>query len=139
MPSACKLCLCWVRAASGHFLGEVGLRWVFVNGLEWVQKWVKSGFLGAKVGKNGPKPTFAPTLNPFRDFPENPLFTQFKGGGNCFLKTALRQSRPSIKLCCVPPSSPENFCEFLFGLASKACSERMAAISGAFPMVCLSQ
>ena len=74
---------------------KVGLRWVSVNGLEWVQKWVKSGFLGAKVGKKGPKPTFAPTLNPFRDFHENPLFTHFKGGGNCFLKTALRQSRPS--------------------------------------------
>ena len=95
--------LCWVRAASGPFFGEqfistvsVGLGWAFVNGLEWVQKWVKSGFLGAKVGKNESKPTFAPTLNPFRDFHENPLSTQFKGGGNCFLKTALRQSRPSI-------------------------------------------
>ena len=75
----------------GLFLGnysfplKVGLRWVFVNGLEWVQKWVESGFLGAKVGKNGSKPTFAPTLNPFRDFHENPLFTHFKGGGNCLL------------------------------------------------------
>ena len=38
---------------------KVGLRWVFVNRLEWVQKWVKSGFLGAKVGKNGSKPTLA--------------------------------------------------------------------------------
>ena len=76
---------------------KVGLRWVFVNGMEWV----KSGFLGAKVGKNGSKPTFAPTLNPFRDFHENPLFTQFKGGGNCFLKAALRQSRPSIKIVAI--------------------------------------
>ena len=92
------------RLPQGPFWGnnlfplKVGLRWVFVNGLEWVQKWVKSGFWGAKVGKNGPKPTFAPTWNPFRDFHKNPLFTQFKGGGNSFLKTALRQSRPSIRL-----------------------------------------
>ena len=50
--------LCWVRAASGPIFGgnnlfplKVGLRWVFVNGLEWVQKWVRSGFLdnGAKA------------------------------------------------------------------------------------------
>ena len=40
----------------GPFLGnnlfplKLGLRWVFVNGLKWVQKWVKSGLLGAKVG-----------------------------------------------------------------------------------------
>ena len=26
------------------------------------------------------------TLNPFRDIHENPLFTQFKGGGNCFIR-----------------------------------------------------
>ena len=82
----------------GPFLGnnlfplKVGLRWVFVNGLEWVQKWVKSEFLGAKVGQNASRPTFAPTLNPFRGFHENPLFTQLKGGGNCFLRRALRQS-----------------------------------------------
>ena len=47
------LSLCWVRAVSGPFLEnnlfplKVGLRWVLVNGLKWVQKWVKSGFLGA--------------------------------------------------------------------------------------------
>ena len=75
---------------------KVGFRWVLVNGLKWVQKWVKSGFWGAKVGQNAPKPTFSPTLNPFRQIHENPLFTQFKGGGNCFPKRALRQSRPSI-------------------------------------------
>ena len=51
----------------GPFLGnnlfalKVGLRWVFVTGLKWIQKWVKSGFLGAKVGQNVSKPTFAPT------------------------------------------------------------------------------
>ena len=58
--------------------------------LEWVQKWV----FGCKSGST---PTFHPTLNPFWDFCENPLFTQFRGGRNCFLKRALKQSRPSIK------------------------------------------
>ena len=43
------------------FALKVGLRWVFVNGLKWVQKWVKSGFSGAKVGQNASKPTFPPT------------------------------------------------------------------------------
>ena len=33
---------------------KVGLRWVFVNGLKWVQKWV----LGAKMGRKWSKPTF---------------------------------------------------------------------------------
>ena len=32
-----------------------------VDGLKWVQKWVKRGFWGAKVGQNASKPTFAPT------------------------------------------------------------------------------
>ena len=41
---------------------------------------------------------FSPTSNPFRDFRENPLSSQFKGGGNCFLKRALKHSRPSITL-----------------------------------------
>ena len=88
----------------GPFLGnnlfplKLGKKWVFMNGLKWVQKWVKSGFLGAKVGQNSSKPTFAPTLNQFRLIHENPLFTQFKGGGNCFPKKVLRQSRPSITL-----------------------------------------
>ena len=94
--------LCWVRAASGPSFGEQfistesGFKMGFCQWAGMGQKWVKSGFLGAKVGQLASKPTFAPTLNPFRDFHENPLFTQFKGGGNCFLKTALRQSRPSI-------------------------------------------
>ena len=61
------------------------------------QKWVFGCILGAKVGQNASKPTFAPTLNPFRHIHENPLFTQFKGGRDCFPKRALRQSRPSIK------------------------------------------
>ena len=46
---------------------------------------VKSGFLAAKMDQNASKPTFQ---NPFRHFHENPLFTQSKVGGNCFLKTA---------------------------------------------------
>ena len=55
-------------------------------------QWAEMGWvLGAKVGQSGSKP-------PFRDFRETPLFTQFKGGLNCFLKRALRQSRPSIIL-----------------------------------------
>ena len=51
---------------------KVGLRWAFVNGLKWVQKWV----LGAKMGE---KWVFSPSLDPFRDFHKNPLFSQFKG------------------------------------------------------------
>ena len=43
------------------FVLQVGLRWVFVNGLKWVKKCVKSGFLGAKVGQNASKPTCPPT------------------------------------------------------------------------------
>ena len=90
-----------VRAASRPFLGnnlfalQVGSRWVFVNGLTWVQKWVKSGFGGAKLGQNTSKPTFSPTLNPFRHVRESPLFTQFRGGWKLF---SVRQSRPSIIL-----------------------------------------
>ena len=51
----------------------------FVNGLKWVQKWVKSGFSGAKVGQNASQPTFAPTINPLWLFHDNPPFTQFEG------------------------------------------------------------
>ena len=43
---------------------------------KWVQMWVKNDF--------------CPTLNPFRDFRENPLFTQFKGVKIVFFKKALR-------------------------------------------------
>ena len=35
---------------------KVGFRWVFVNGLNWVQKW----FLGAKVGQEWVKTHFKP-------------------------------------------------------------------------------
>ena len=39
----------------------------------------KSGVLGAEVGENGSKPTFLPTLNPFRDIDQNHFLTHFKG------------------------------------------------------------
>ena len=58
----------------------------------------QGGFLGARVGQHASKPTFAPALSPFWLFHESPLFTQFKGGENCFPKRALRQSRSSINL-----------------------------------------
>ena len=58
------------------------------------QKWV----FGCKSGLKCVKTHFCTHLNPFRDIHENPLLTQFKGGGNCCLKTALTQSRPSINL-----------------------------------------
>ena len=48
------------------------------------------------MGEKSVETHFSPTLSPFRDFGENPLFSQFKRGGNCFLEMALRQSRPSI-------------------------------------------
>ena len=35
--------------------------------------------MGPKVGFGVQKWVKSPTLNPFRDFRENPLFTQFKG------------------------------------------------------------
>ena len=59
----------------------------------------KVGFLGAKMGQKWVETHFWPTLNPFRDFREKPLFSQliFKGGGKRFLKMALKQSQPSIK------------------------------------------
>ena len=48
------------------------------------------------MGEKWVETHFSPTSNPFRDFRENRLFSQFKGVGNCFLKRALKQSRPSI-------------------------------------------
>ena len=52
----------------------------------------KSGFGGAKVGENGSKPIFQPTLDPFWDNGKNPYFSpHLKGGGNCFPKRALKQ------------------------------------------------
>ena len=93
----------------GPFLGnnsfhkKMGLRWVCFQWAEMGPKVGQRWIFGAKVGQNASKPTFAPTLNPFRHIHENPLFAQFKGGGNCFPKRALRQSRPSrtIEQLCV--------------------------------------
>ena len=50
-------------------LNKVGLRWGFVNLLKWVQMWVKSGFLGAKVGPNASKPT----PHPLWDIDKTPI------------------------------------------------------------------
>ena len=69
------LFLCWVRAASGPFLEnnllplKVGLRWGFVNGLKWVQNWVKNEFLGAKVCEMGQTHS-STTFDPCRDIDE---------------------------------------------------------------------
>ena len=46
----------------------------FVNGLKWVQKWIDSGFSGAKVGENGSKPSCLPTLDPSWDIDKKPMF-----------------------------------------------------------------
>ena len=91
------LILCWVRAASGPFSGEQFIR-TSRGFLSMGWNGSKSGFLGTKVGEKWVETHFSPTSTPFRDFRENPLFSQFKGGGNCFLKRALKQSRPIIRL-----------------------------------------
>ena len=44
------------------------------------QKWV----FGCKSGSKCVKTHLSPTLNPFRQIHENPLFTQFKGVENVF-------------------------------------------------------
>ena len=75
-------CLKALFGGTIYFHLKVGLRWVFVNGLKWVQKWVKSGFWGAKVGQKASKPTFAPTLNPFWHIRFLPSFR----GGKLFSK-----------------------------------------------------
>ena len=48
-----------------------GFKMVVFNGLKCVQKWVKCGSFDAKMGENGSKLTFEPTLNPFRDVDKN--------------------------------------------------------------------
>ena len=45
-----------------------------------------SGFLGTKMAQKWVETHFSPTSNPFRDFRENPLFSQFKGVGKLFSK-----------------------------------------------------
>ena len=82
--------LCLVRAASGPFLEsnlfllKVGLRWVLSMGCNGS----KSGLLGSKVGEKWVETYFPPTLSPVQDFREDPLFTQFKGGGKLFSRKA---------------------------------------------------
>ena len=80
------------------FPPKVGLRLVFVDLLIWVQKWVKSGFLGSKVGQTVSKPTFFTHFKPTLGYWQKPiLLTHFKGGGrSCLQKKAVRLSRPSV-------------------------------------------
>ena len=78
--------LCWVRAASGPFFGELfictesGFKMGFCQwagmGQKVGQKWV----FGCKSGvKRGQNPLLHPLLNPFRDFHENPLLPSLRG------------------------------------------------------------
>ena len=82
-------------------LGQGCLRALFWRTIDFHLKWVYDGFLckflGAKVGEKWVETHLSPTLSPFRDFRENPLFTQFKGVEIVFKKRAMRQSRPNIK------------------------------------------
>ena len=52
------------------FPRKVGLRWVFVNGLKWVQKWVFRCKSGSKVGQNALFTHF----KPISGFPQKPTF-----------------------------------------------------------------
>ena len=52
------------------FALKVGLRWVFVNGLKWVQKWVFGYKNGSKVGRNPLFTHFKPILG----FSQKPTF-----------------------------------------------------------------
>ena len=61
------------------------------------QKWV----LGCKSGSRF-KTHFSTHLKPISAYSRNPLFTQFKGGGNSFPKKPLRQSRTPKVLGRVP-------------------------------------
>ena len=56
------------------------------------QKWV----FGCKVGQMGQNPLFHPLETHVGRFTKTHFLPSFKGGGNCFPKRALRQSRPSI-------------------------------------------
>ena len=47
---------------------------------QWAEMGPKVGFGGAKEGQKWVDTHFSPTQNPSRDFCENPLFTQLKGG-----------------------------------------------------------
>ena len=52
------------------FALKVGLRWGFVNGLKWVQKWVFGSKNGSKVGRN---PLFT-HFKPISGFSRKPTF-----------------------------------------------------------------
>ena len=80
-----------LRALSGEqFIPlKVGLKWFFFNGLKWVHEWVFGCKNVSKVGQN-------PLLTRLGFLRKPTFFSQFKVGGNCSLKRALRQSRPSI-------------------------------------------
>ena len=93
---------------------QSGFKRVLVNLLKWVQKWVsKRCFLGATVGKMRQNP-LSTHLKPISGDWRKPFLTHFikGGGGNCSLKWALRQSRPSIthwpnqrqELACLSPA-----------------------------------
>ena len=64
----------------GPFLGnnlfplKVSLRWVFVNGLKWVQKWVKSGVFGCKSGSKFVKTHFCTHFKPISAYSRKPTF-----------------------------------------------------------------
>ena len=68
---------------------------------QWSEMGPKVGFGVQKWVKSGSKPTFHPLQTHFGIFAKTPLFSQFKGGGSCFLKRALKQSRPSIRAALV--------------------------------------
>ena len=76
--------------------------------------------------------------------PQNPLFAQFKGGGTCFRKRALRQSRPSKRFVPLPfpnhkkalsgPESPATICgwslRFVWNFIVKRVANRRKAYRG---------
>ena len=76
----------------GYFLGwGVGVYKIWPR-MKWVQKWD----FGCKSGS---KHSFRPTRKThFWIFAKTHFLPRLRGGGNCFLKRALRQSRPSINI-----------------------------------------
>ena len=56
----------------------------------------KSGFLGTKMGQKWVETHFWPIFVPISGFSRKPIFSASLRGGNCFLKRALKQSRPSL-------------------------------------------
>ena len=89
---------CYVCGCHGFFGPE---RWVFGKYPEMGPKVDEKWVLGCKRGRKWVKTNFLPTCNRFRDIDQDPLFTQFKGGRNCFPKRALRYSQPSITIATI--------------------------------------